>query len=325
MSVIKKLLEEAEALEDSGDLVSAHHKWEQLNQLQPSALTGWRLGRNLMLQERLTEAQATLERTLTQYPNSAEAYFMLGFTLKKQNRLDPARELLTKGLQLQDWTPARVILGEVYRQLGDDQSAREHLQRAVTEDPSDSEAWYSLALTYRDHDADKAAEMFSKAIQSDNQNAAARRELGFVLMESGDVDQAVENLRLALELDPLDVWAHCYLGSAFKKLRRFSEAESETKRATKLMPGEPLFWCNLGDVLALQGKWDEAEKSYRTALSNDITHYLSNLRYAEFLERRGYPSRALRYVERAGVARPENPRIAEMLQRLRSQKKAIDQ
>jgi tetratricopeptide (TPR) repeat protein len=313
------LVQEAETLEAAGDIGLAHSKWEAAARLEASPLVLSRLGRSLMLLGKLGEAADTLERAVSSYPRSAEAYFMLGFTYKRQNRLGPAKEILERGLGLQDWPPARVLLGEVYRQLDEPQSARTQLEAALESDPSSSEGWYSLGLTYRDTDPVIATTYFRKAVEADANLSAAHRELGFMLSEAGKFEQAEESLRSALSLDSDDVWAHCYLGSTLKRLRRFSEAEAESRRAIELMPNEPLFWCNLGDIYALEDKWDDAERSYLSALSKDVGSYLANLRYGQFLRRRGYPGKAVSYLERALSSDPGNKTAAAALTEVRSQ------
>lgn len=276
-----------------------------------------------MLQNRLTEAEDVVTRVLAAHPHAAEPLFILGLTKKEQNELPAARDAVTQALRFRDWPEARVILGEVQRQLGDVAAAREQLQLALRSDPSNNEAWYTLGLTYRTADPQHASELFRKAIASDSKHAAAYRELGFALTQANALDEAVIQLKAALSIDGADVWAHCYLGACLKKLRRLSDAEVEFRKAIDLMPQEPLFWCSLGDVQALRGQWDLAEQSYLHALSIDVGHYLSNLRFGQFLNRRGFPSRAITYLQRALSADPDNLKIQELLQGIQEKQPKI--
>jgi tetratricopeptide (TPR) repeat protein len=303
----------ADSLEDNGDLLASEKKWRDALQLEARPDIGARLGRNLMLQNRLNEAEEVLKGVLASHPDAAEPLFVLGLTKKEQNELSAARDALTQALSFRDWPEARIILGEVQRQLGNVEAAREQLELALRSDPSNNEGWYTLGLTYRTADPQHASELFRKAIASDPTHAAAYRELGFALTQASELDEAVVQLKTALSIDSTDVWAHCYLGACLKKLRRLAEAEVEYRKAIELMPQEPLFWCSLGDVQALGGQWDAAEQSYLHALSIDIGDYLSNLRFGQFLNRRGFPNRAITYLQRALSADPDNLKIQELL------------
>jgi tetratricopeptide (TPR) repeat protein len=150
-----------------------------------------------MLQGHFAQADAILRQAITLCPDSAKAHYFLGFNAKGQDDLDAARETLERGLKIENWAPAQSILGEVYRQLDDPLKAGQHFEAALADDPSNSETWYGLGLTYRRVENEKAA-----------------------------LGAAEESLRHALTLDADDVWAHCYLGHLLNRQDRMPEARS---------------------------------------------------------------------------------------------------
>src|SRR5689334_25439483 len=152
MLQLDAIIDAADSLEESGDLVGSERKWRDAFQLEPRPDLGARLARNLLLQDRLNEAEEILNEVLESHPYAADTLFVLGLTKKEKNELPAASDALTRALSSRDWPEARVILGEVQRQLGNIDAAREQLELALRRDPSNNEAWYTLGLTYRTAD-----------------------------------------------------------------------------------------------------------------------------------------------------------------------------
>lgn len=300
----------------SGHIPDALALWEEAARASRDPETLLALGRLQMLTGALDRAEQTLREAAMKNPTSVMVQFFLGFVLHGAGRFDEALDVLEASLTQADWARARTVAGDACVQLGEIEKGRRHLELALAEDDSNSETWYSLALTYAPDEPERAAGLLSKAIEVDPSNGNAHRELGRIEWQLGHWDAAERLLNVAINLNNHDAWAHTYFGMLLTALDRPSEAERENREAVRLMPGEPLPLCNLGDTLAKLGDWRGAESAYLEALKLDVNHYLPNLRLAQLMERRGWHRKAKVYFERVLTSDPGNTTATAGLVRL---------
>ena len=101
---------------------------------------------------------------------------------------------------------ARLNLALLLFQRRQNKAALDEYQRALTEQPSSSIGWNGIGLVLvelkRFEDARNA---FGRAVDADEDFAAAHYNLSFVLSQLGDFDGALRETRRALELEPLYV------------------------------------------------------------------------------------------------------------------------
>lgn len=312
----RELVDQADALERSGKPTEALERWRAAVAAEPRPDSLARLGR-LCLREGLAgEGEQLLRTVISNYPDQPDAYFFLGIYYKEHGDINEARALLERSVHLDDWAPALVGLGHVYRRLKMADAARECFERATMLDPDESEGWFGLGLMCRFVDHDRSIQLFRKAIEADPANGAALRELGHMLWRSGDATSAEPHLRAALALDGQDAWARDYLGVVLDGTGREEQAEQEFRAAIALWPDLPLFYCHLGDVLIRLGRIAEGEHSYARALSLDVSNYLANLRMGQLLKEQGKIAHARTYIERALQADPSNREAQEALTNL---------
>jgi tetratricopeptide (TPR) repeat protein len=315
---VEALTNEAAAFEAAGDHLRAVERWRAAAALEPTSQVLLSLGRVCVLAGLLEEAGKVLLDVLHRAPDSADAYFQLGFCFHSANALERAREHLESGLLLEEWEPALTVLGSVYRRLGRHADARRVLERATVLDPDNSEAWYHLGMTYqREKEYDQAAAMFRRALLADANEAGAHRELGRALWGQGELIEAEHSVNTALQIDDADAWAHDYLGHLLILRGEMAAGESECRKAIALAPDVVVFHCNLGDSLGKQGCFDAAESAYKRALSLDVSGHLANLRMGQVLVEQGKFARAVEYLERALRAEPSERRATAALQRVR--------
>jgi len=317
MSLTEELRAEAEALERSGDQPRAHEKWLAAvaeDGRSISILNG--LGRSHMLLGHLAEAEVILRQASSLEPDDGECLWLLGFVLHSQGRWDEARQALESGLAKREWPPARNMLGEVCWRLGDSNSALQHHERGVQTDSNDPSGWYGMGIVCQDANRERAEEFFRKAIAVDAQYWLAHRELGWILSRFKRYDEAECCLREAIRLMPDDAMTHAYLGIVLKFLGQWAEAEQESRAAVRMEPSSGLYRCNWADALTVLGRTREAEAEYLSALATDVNYYLANLRYGQFLESQGRPSKAHLYLERALAFAPDDARAKRALERV---------
>jgi tetratricopeptide (TPR) repeat protein len=87
---------------------------------------------------------------------------------------------------------------------------------------------------YRDGEADRAIEQYSKAVALNTANANAQQRLGFLLYQvKHQFDQGLLHTREALRLNPRNAFARCDLAEALLHQGKFDEAIQELTEATQ--------------------------------------------------------------------------------------------
>jgi tetratricopeptide (TPR) repeat protein len=84
----------------------------------------------------------------------------------------------------------------------------------------------------------EAAEEYRKALVQNPGNATANRNLGMVLVKTGDYKGAVTYLEKSLTKFSVDYDANFYLGEAYRALDQYADAIFRYKMALKLRPNE---------------------------------------------------------------------------------------
>jgi type IV pilus assembly protein PilF len=96
-----------------------------------------------------------------------------------------------------------VLLGASYLQRGQLDVAEQELNKALSEEPDNSQANNIMAvLQWRLKYYDKAERLFRKALNEDSKNSSAYHNYGAFLCEQGKLDEGIRNFEMAAK-DPL--------------------------------------------------------------------------------------------------------------------------
>ncbi len=213
-----------------------------------------------LLQGRLQEAVAPLERAVALDSSKAPALYNLAFALDGLGRLDEAAALYRRALsvapQLAD---AHNNLGLVLHRLGRRDEALAAFDRALALRPGAAAFHLHRGNALRDlgHLEDSLS-AYEAAIAADGALAEAHVKRALVLFLLGRLEESVAASRRAIELQPESLAAYQGMGKALHKLKRYAEAESAYTSALKLHPDEAETYKNLGVVLRDAGRFDEA-------------------------------------------------------------------
>ena len=245
-------------------------------------------------------------------------------------RLDEAkracRKLLTRRADIAE---AHVLLGEIYRQGGDEARARESITRAIKLGRGWTEAHVHLSLgdLFADfgRHADSEAQ-YRRALDLDPSLADARFNLAASFHASGRVAEAIAELRALLQHDPGATDAREQLVRLLQAERRFDEMETACRDGMRLHPRSAFYPDRLGVALWWRGRYEEGLAAYRTAAERAVTP--EEFESAKFLEAsallslgryeagwEAYQWRPTRRALRGKVA--EDPRVIEGGKRIR--------
>jgi tetratricopeptide (TPR) repeat protein len=110
-----------------------------------------------------------------------------------------------------------------------------------------------------------AAELISRAISINPNDAVAHSNLGNVLMELQRYDEALASHRRAIALDPNYPFAYSNQANVLRELGRFDEALASCDQAIALQPDYAEAWSNRAGALTELRRFDEAIASYDRA------------------------------------------------------------
>lgn len=154
----------------------------------------------------LREQETQLRKVIQLCPYDS-AYLSLGKNLRRQGKLNEARQILDDLLKLNAHDGnAHAELASIYQQLRNTGKVIEHLWAALAIDPASSiEAYGVLALAFEQAgQPDKAIRTLRRAVGlfPESQTAPAHASLGYMLNTRGEYREALKELRIALKINP---------------------------------------------------------------------------------------------------------------------------
>jgi tetratricopeptide (TPR) repeat protein len=138
---------------------------------------------------------------------------------------------------------AQMKAGEMYAQIGKNETAIEFLANGVKLKPNDFDANIALANSYFDlRQFENAETYYSKALEIDPKNINARTDLGttFVERSNPDIDRGIKEFQEALALDPKHEPTLYNLGIAYIRKGDAASAESTIAKLEQANPNSQL-------------------------------------------------------------------------------------
>jgi tetratricopeptide (TPR) repeat protein len=259
----------------------------------------------------LAKSETSLRTYLNAHPDSADAHFLLGYVLFREQKAQDSLAEFTDGAKIR--RPKADELKTVasdYVLLGDYPDADKWFTVVSVESPNDVDAWYLLGRTkYNEEIYNEAASNFERAlilrpkyVEAENNLGLCWRELnkldeaktafqaaidwqgeapsdaqpylnlGTLLTDLGDLDKAIFYLVHAAALSPTNPKVHEQLGSAYEAKNNFSKAQSELERAVILAPGTSALHYKLAQIYRKQGLRDLARKEFDICAKLNSTH-----------------------------------------------------
>jgi tetratricopeptide (TPR) repeat protein len=163
-----------------------------------------------------------------------------GVALVEQHRHGEAVPLFEQVLaQTPEWTEARINLGIALLNQQKDLSRTEaELKKALEAQPQNPWAHYTLAMLYKHlGQNEQAQEHLEAVLRADPKSADAHAMLGTLLAGAGKLAEAESHFRAALELDPYLVPAHYGLGRALLQQGKAEEGRKQLEEFQALRKG----------------------------------------------------------------------------------------
>jgi eukaryotic-like serine/threonine-protein kinase len=278
--------------------------------------------------QNLDTAISLFKRALEQDPKYAlaeaglgEAYWRNYDLTKDTQWVEEARKSSAAAIALNDKLPqVYVTLGMVQTGAGNYNEAIQDIQKALTLDPINADAYRELAKTYqqmgRVNDAESA---YKNAIAVRPGYWAAHNELGGFYYRLGRYDEAEREFRKVVELTPDNARGYSNLGVIAYSQKRYDDAAKMYEKSVAIKPTDSAY-SNLGTVYYTLGRYGDAARYYELAIQMNGRNWLwwHNLAAAYQWGNQAEKARAAfqRTAELAEEQRRINPRDSNLLMRL---------
>jgi tetratricopeptide (TPR) repeat protein len=255
--------------------------------------------RALIAQSRFKEAEVALRKIIATHPGDADAQYMLGYSLLRQNEPKVSLETFTRAAKLRTPTSEDLVhVAQSYALLNSYDQADKWMLKATESDPKNVEAWYGLGrirytrqkfaeaivcfqrvlvLAPRSvkaadnmglaYDAlnrpDDAIKSFRDALDwqknSTHPSEQPMLNLAIILLHRGELDEAEGLLKQAVSLAPQDPKIREQLGHLYMQKQQYENAQRELREAIVLSPDTAAYHFLLGQVLRREGMKEESQ------------------------------------------------------------------
>ncbi len=159
-------------------------------------------------------------------------------------------------------------LGNVYNDIGDTDTARRALERAVTINPTLSESRANLGNIYLQKElVSDAIAQYQAALEMNPNDPKTYNNLGNAFVQIDRLDRAIPSYRKSLSLDPNFADAYRNLALAHTKQEQYRQALGVLRQALNIEPESAAIYDQLGDVYERLKEPYKAIAQYQKALS----------------------------------------------------------
>jgi tetratricopeptide (TPR) repeat protein len=228
-------------------------------------------------------AERALRSFLPSHHDSSDALYMLGFVLYRQNRPAESLATYTQAAALTQPTADDLkIVALDYVLLDDYADAIKWLEKAVTFDRANKDAWYYLGRAYYTKGRlSEASKAFQTVLNLDSHNVKAENNLGLIFESSGDPTAAIEAYRQAIAWQQGSLQQneqpYVNLGNLLMEQGQTTEALGLLEKAVALAPNNAFCRLTLGVYYRKIGRLDAARQQLERATQldplNAVAHY----------------------------------------------------
>jgi tetratricopeptide (TPR) repeat protein len=228
--------------------------------------------RSLVEAGALAKSEASLDRYIAVHPDSAEAHFLLGYVLFREQKAKESLAEFTAGAKYR--RPKADELKTVasdYVMLGDYADADKWFTEVTRETPNDADAWYLLGRTkYNESGFVDAVSSFERALVLHPKYVEAENNLGLCWQELNKPDKAIALFQTAIEWQgdtPADPQPFLNLGTLFADQREFDKSVPYLIKAVALAPENPRIHDELAKVYEAEGDLKKAQDELLKAIA----------------------------------------------------------
>ncbi len=248
-----------------------YHEVTRLNPADTAALIAQ--AKALLNANAYTDALAPAKDYVRRKPNDSSGHLLLGMVYRSMGdyaRAEPELEL--GAAKLPDDFDAQYQLGFVLARLGKPQRALPILRKAVALNPGERSAQFQLAAVLRTlgqtREADQIAVQFREATGNEFRNSELNAEgiKANNLLQAGKSAEAADVYRQMLAKDPQSALTAYNLALALEAVHDWKGAEEALRSAVNTDPKFSKAQAELGQLELMSGDLGSAQKSLESAL-----------------------------------------------------------
>jgi tetratricopeptide (TPR) repeat protein len=253
--------------------------------------------RSLLDAGKIEESEARLRDAIAKNPMDADAHFLLGYALFRDQKAKESLAEFTAGAKFRRprADELKIVAGD-YVMLSDFSDADKWFSQVVAETPNDADAWYLLGRTkYSENEFAPAVSSFERALTLHPRYVEAENNIGLCWKELNNRDKAQAAFQAAIDWQgetPSDAQPFLNLGTLLADNHQAADAVPYLAKAVGLSPKNPAIHEELGKAYLAMNKLPEAqaELEQAVALSPDTSalHY----KLAQILRKEGLEDRA---------------------------------
>jgi Flp pilus assembly protein TadD len=253
--------------------------------------------RSLLAAGKLHQSETIVRDYLKEHPSSAEAHFLLGDILFREQRVQESLAEFTVGAKFQrpGADELRTVASD-YVLLGDFADADKWFTEVIAETQTDPEAWYLLGRTkYNENRFAEAVSSFEHVLALRPRDAQAEDNLGLSQQGLGQSQQAEAAFQRAIEWQggvPVDAQPFLNLGTLLSDQGNFTQAVEQLAKAVALAPENPKIHEELGRALQANGDLKGAQAQLQTAVRLAPKAAELHFKLGQVYRRRGLNERA---------------------------------
>ena len=253
--------------------------------------------RSLVAAGKLSEAETVLRGYLKGNPASADAHYLLGDVLFRQQKARESLAEFTAGAKFRHpGTSELRIVASDYVLLGDFADADKWFSEVVAETPNDADAWYLLGRTkYNENRFTEAITSFERVLALRPKDVQAVDNLGLSQKGLGHTEQAKTAFQTAIDWqqgNPTDAQPYLNLGILLTDEGDVPGAIQLLTRAATLAPENPKIHEELGRTLQTKGDMEGAQSQLETAVKLAPNAAALHFKLGQIYHRRGLNDRA---------------------------------
>lgn len=183
------------------------------------------------------ESISNVNVILRDYPQNAEAYFMLGLNFRSAKDTARAINSFQRAVELDaDLTDGWIILGNLFEEKKN-KIAERYYKSAVRTNESSVKAKHGLAMYYQNQNRiAEAIEIYDDIILIDQNYYPAYLNSGILQLDQDSIAKAIETFNLLTKIDPANSVAKFYLGLCSEIRGDTSSAIQYYEQALQLDP-----------------------------------------------------------------------------------------
>ena len=181
-------------------------------------------------------------------PSYTEAYYRAGKTFYVLGDYETAKSNLERAIENSpDHVQSLNLMGNIESKEGNDSRAINWYEKAVDANSNFHIAHYSLGKAYyKTQKNGLALSSLNNAIMVDPTYAKAYELIGIIEQQNGNLESSISNFRMAVENDKKAYIANFRLASVLNEVKNFSEAKTAAKACIDIKRKYAAAWYELG-------------------------------------------------------------------------------